>query len=334
MSKQISYFTDYHSGENCITNYCGLMMKMVYDESHVKFENLINDLLASLDVSIEVGAIFSQQVKKINSIPDLCIRQKSFNIFFENKLYDWFKNNQLMEHLNALGNADVTLLVLLCNDFKIDTLDEVKRQNESLDDKKYIVCVTYEDFVDVLSRYCVSDFLSVQFEEFSTFLDGQNLLSTWKDTLDVVNCADSIAQIKEGVYLSPDTKGPYSHKRAKFFGAYKDKAVKYISHIDAVVSVVSNDDSRVKWNNTDTADKDLIDTAKNFVQQYCASWDLSTPIQVFLLRDTIEVNFIKSTKGGLFGSKLYFDGIAKGCENTSDLKEKIDGKSWSDFGKR
>lgn len=333
MSKQISYFTDYHSGENCITNYCGLMMKMVYDESPIKFENLINDLLASLDVSIEVGVVFSQQVKKKNSIPDLCISQKSFNVFFENKLNDWFHEGQLKEHLNALDNADVNVLILLSNDFKINTLDDVKKQNELLGNNKYIVCVTYEDFVEVLSKYCVSDFLSIQFEEFSSFLDRQSLLSTWKDTLDVLNCAGSIAQIEDGVYLCPDTKGAYSHKRAKFLGAYKDKAVKYISHIDAVVSVASNGESNVKWNNTKTGGEEVIAKAKAFVQKYCKSWSQTPSIQVFLLSDTKEVDFVKSTKGGLFGSKLYFEGIAKGCENTSDLAKIINGKSWSDFGR-
>lgn len=341
MSRQISYFADYHSGENSVTNYCGLMLKMVYDDSPIKFENLINDLLAPLGRSIELGARFNQQVKKKCSIPDLCISQKSFDIFFENKLSDWFHDGQLDGHLEAFGNSDINLLVLLCPDFKIDTEKAIYEKNVALqqnpNNKTYVICITYEDLVDILSKYCTTDFLSIQFEEFLSFLDRKNLLSTWKDTLDVVNCAGSIDKIKAGVYLCNDTKGAYKHKRAKFFGAYKDKAVKSISHIDAVISVTSiatNADCEIKWKNVDKDNQDLINRAKGFVQEYCKKWDSCIPIQVFLLSDTIDVDFKKSTKGGLFGSKLYFDDIAKGCNNTDDLAKVIDGKSWRDFGKK
>ena len=340
MSRQISYFADYHSGENSVTNYCGLMMKMVYDDSPIKFENLINDLLAPLGISIEVGVRFNQQVKKEYSTPDLCISQKSFDIFFENKLSDWFHDGQLDGHIEALGNADINLLVLLCPDFKTETIKAVDNKNAHLskktNNKTYVICIRYEELVGLLSKYCTTDFLSVQFEEFLSFLDRNNLLPTWKDTLDVVNCAGSIDKIKVGVYLCNDTKGAYKHKRAKFFGAYKDKAVKSISLIDAVISVESkavDADCKIKWKNVKEDDKDLKNKAKDFVQQYCQNWDPNTPIQVFLLSNTIEVDFKKSTNGGLFGSKLYFEDIAKGCKNTSDLAKIIDGKSWSDFGK-
>lgn len=339
MSRQISYFADYHSGENSVTNYCGLMMKMVYDDSPIKFENLINDLLAPLGISIEVGVRFNQQVKKKHSTPDLCISQKSFDIFFENKLSDWFHDGQLDGHIEALGNADINLLVLLCPDFKPETEKTVTDKNSVLaqnkDKKIYVICINYEELVGLLSKYCTTDFLTVQFEEFISFLDRKNLLSTWKDTLDVVNCAGSIDKIEAGVYLCNDTKGAYSHKRAKFFGAYKDKTVKYISHIDAVISVESiavNADCKIKWKNVDKDDQCLIKRAKDFVQQYCQTWDPNIPIQVFLLSDTIrDVDFKKLTKGGLFGSKLYFDGIAKGCDNTSDLVKIINGENWSVF---
>ena len=339
MSRTISYFADYHSGENSVTNYCGLMMKMIYDESPIKFENLINDLLASLEVSIEVGVRFNQQVKEKKSIPDLCINQRSFNIFFENKLSDWFHNGQIDGHIDALGNADVNLLVLLCPDFKTETKIAVEAKNKALKQelkKTYVVCITYEDLVNMLSKYCTTDFLSIQFEEFSSFLDRKNLLSTWKDTLDVVNCAGSIDKVEAGVYFCNDTKGAYKHKRSRFFGAYKDKGVQYISHIDAIISVeskVANADCDLKWKNVDEDDKNLIKRAKDFVKKYCQNWDSSTRIQVFLLSDLRKVDFKKSTKGGLFGSKLYFDGIAKGCNNTDDLAKIIDGKSWSEFGK-
>lgn len=59
MSREISLFADYHQKENSVTNYCGLMMKLIYEESPKRFEELLATLIQS-DKDIPVGPIFSQ----------------------------------------------------------------------------------------------------------------------------------------------------------------------------------------------------------------------------------------------------------------------------------
>ena len=55
MGKQISYFTNYHGKENIVTNYCGVMLKMIYDESPKAFEKIINAIVADCENYIDVG---------------------------------------------------------------------------------------------------------------------------------------------------------------------------------------------------------------------------------------------------------------------------------------
>jgi hypothetical protein len=89
MSREISYFTDYHKKENVVTNYCGLMMKMVYEANPTGYEELLIALTEG-KVDIHLGPKFKQQDKNEKSIPDLTIIQEPISIFFENKLDDWF----------------------------------------------------------------------------------------------------------------------------------------------------------------------------------------------------------------------------------------------------
>ena len=77
MGKSISFFNPYSKGENQVTNYCGLMLKILYKESPEAFEKIINDFISNTGKSFECLPDFSQQKKKRESIPDLCFSQKS-----------------------------------------------------------------------------------------------------------------------------------------------------------------------------------------------------------------------------------------------------------------
>jgi len=123
MGREISLFADYHQKENSLTNYCGLLMKMLYEESPRKFEELLATLLKT-DTDIIVGPTFTQQTKQVDSIPDLAITQKSFSVFFETKITDWFYEDQITKHIAGFNqSADNKILFLLSN-FDSDNLDE------------------------------------------------------------------------------------------------------------------------------------------------------------------------------------------------------------------
>lgn len=335
MGREISLFADYHQKENSLTNYCGLLMKMLYEDSPKKFEELLATLLKT-DTNIIVGPTFTQQTKTVKSIPDLAITQKSFSVFFETKTTDWFYEDQINRHIAGFNQtADDKILFLLSN-FENDNLEEQfdKQIKEAKKHKITLQPITFEDFVGSLEQVCNSEYLRSLLDEFKLYLDRNNYLPKWKYLLDVVNCSGTLEEIEQGVYMCPDTGGAYSHRRAKYFGPYSNKKVSDIFEISAIVVIEKNlGDAKIKWKNKNIKDETLIEQAKQKLQnwQWRIDENKSVPLQVFLLENRQETNFIKETSGGMLQSKKYFWDIATDCKNSQELAEKLRDKNWGDY---
>lgn len=335
MGREISLFADYHQNENSLTNYCGLLMKILYEDNPRKFEELIATLLKT-DTNIIVGPTFTQQTKTVKSIPDLAITQKSFSVFFETKTTDWFYEDQINRHIAGYNQtADVKILFLLSN-FENDNLEE-QFDKEIKEAKKYKIILqplSFEDFVGSLEQVCNSEYLRNLLDEFKLYLDRNGRLPKWKYLLDVVSCSGTLAEIEQGVYMCPDTGGAYSHRRAKYFGPYSSKKVVDIFEINAIVVIEKSlGDAKIKWKNKNIKDEILIEQAKQKLQswQWRIDENKSVPLQVFLLDNRQETNFIKETSGGMLQSKKYFWDIATDCKNSQELAEKLRDKNWGDY---
>ena len=159
--------------------------------------------------------------------------------------------------------------------------------------------------------------------------------ANWVYHLDVVNCGRSFERVcRMNAYTCPDTGGPYSHRRAKYFGAYANKKVGMIFEIKAVVEIWRNaSGTKVKWNNVETEKSVLIEEAKTLFRTlpHLAEEIKGHGIQVFLLENGVKTNFIKSTPGGMFGSRLYFKNIAKGCADSAELAAMLNNQPWDAF---
>lgn len=336
MGREISLFADYHQKENSLTNYCGLLMKLLYEDSPRRFEELLATLLKA-DMSIIIGPRFTQQIKAVKSIPDLAITQKSFSIFFETKLSDWFYEDQIIRHIEGFNESSEDKILFLLSNFENDNLEE-KFEKQIADAKKHKVIIqpiSFEDFVGSLEQVCITEYLKNLLDEFKIYLDKNEVLPKWKYLLDVVNCSGSLNEIKQNVYMCPDTGGAYNHRRAKYFGAYAHKKVAEIFEIKAVVVFDKNlSNVRINWKNEVTVnDNTIVELAKNSVRTWQGRIDenKTVPLQVFLLDNRQETNFIKESSGGMLQSKKYFWDIASDCKNAQDLAKKLKDKKWSDF---
>jgi len=335
MGREISLFADYHQKENSLTNYCGLLMKMLYEDSPRKFEELLATLLKT-DTNIVVGPTFTQQTKTVKSIPDLAITQKSFSVFFETKTTDWFYEDQIIRHIAGFNQtADNKVLFLLSN-FENDNLEEQFAKEIKAAKKQKIILqpLTFEDFVGSLEQVCNSEYLRNLLDEFKLYLDRNGRLPKWKYLLDVVSCSGTLEEIEQGVYMCPDTGGAYSHRRAKYFGPYSSKKVADIFEINAIVVIEKNlGEAKIKWKNKNIKDDTLIEQARQKLQnwQWRIDENKSVPLQVFLLDNRKETNFVKETNGGMLQSKKYFWDIATDCKNSQELAEKLRDKNWGDY---
>src|SRR5690606_6574738 len=284
--RDISLFTDYHQKENSLTNYCGLIMKLLYEESPKRFQEFITTVLDG-KADLLIGPTFKQQVKSEESIPDLSIIQKSFSIFFETKRTNWFYNDQLIRHIEGFDkNAELKILFLL-SDFEEDNISEQIHESEKIAKAQEVIIqpIGFETFVDTLEIVCNSEYLSNIVEEFKTYLDRNNYLPKWKYLLDIVSCSGTIEEIKKGVYMCPNTRGPYSHRRDKYFGPYLQKAVRTIHEIRALVIAERNlERATVKWNNSnedsEILQKEAIEKIKMW--QWRVEENKATDLQVFL----------------------------------------------------
>lgn len=335
MSQEISLFNDYHTKENILSNHCGVILKMLFEKNPKAFEEAIATLTLQ---DFMISPSFRQQIKKLNSIPDILIEQKSFSIFFETKRFDWFYNGQIERHLNGFKKEnDYNILFLISPDFDIDApeekfADQIKRAKEYFG---IALCpITFEQFVEVLENIEMTEDFKVYLTEFRDFLERNNYLPTWKYLLDVVNCSSTIDEVhNNNVYMCPDSGGMYKHRRALFFGGYKRKNVKFIHEIKALVIVEKGGiDASVKWNNFNNDENYLIEEAKQKINlsDYRKNEIKERSIQVFLLQNPYEVNFRKCSIGGMFGSKKYFKNIAKiyDSKNSKELAEKLKNQTW------
>lgn len=335
MAREIGLFNDYHTKENILSNHCGVILKMLYEENPKSFEEVIS-ILTSKDFVISPS--FKQQIKKKESVPDIIIEQNSFSIYFETKITDWFHRDQIERHLNGFEKETDNNILFLLSNFETDIPDDkfieyIKYAKE--EHNVTLSLISFEQLIGVIENVDFSDIFEKYLIEFRDFLERNNYLPTWKYMLDIVNCASTIDEVHDyNVYMCPDTGGKYKHSRALFFGGYKSKNVKFIHEIKALIVIEQGGlTGFVKWKNfNENSDKDLIKEAISKINLFGYRKHEITErnIQVFLLQNPFEVNFRKSSSGGLYSSKKYLRNIARehNAKNSKELSEKLKNETW------
>ncbi|MFQ5751627.1 MAG: hypothetical protein ACE5HI_06470 [bacterium] len=333
MGKTISLFSGYSQKENRTTNYCLLALKMIYEENP-KFLSEILSGLCGYDMSDDVGAKFRQQEKKVSSIPDGLISQKAFTIYIETKNFDWFYDQQLENHLDALNNEAQGLKVLFAlGNFEGDgakRFSHIKGLCENkFKNKIFFSAVTFEDFISALDLPTLPKNISDAIKDLRTYLDEEGLLPSWQNWLDVINCAGLPDDVLVGnVYMCPAEGGAHSHGRSKYFGMYRQKKVEKIALIRAVVDVETSSQSKLLWNNVNEKTSNLLAEAQSKLASLRPG---EYPTRIFLLDTLHDTEFVKDTYGGMFGSKQYFNISRFEAEDAASLANLLKGRNWSEL---
>lgn len=329
MGKEISLFPSYSTKENRITNYCLLILRLLYEENPKYldefFFSLTNGRLES-----KIGVSFWQQRPEGKSVPDGSIIQHPIQIKIETKKSgNGFTESQLIGHLEGLIRTKGNRVLLALANFESES-DKSFPTIRKLCKEKYqneieFFAVSFEDFLDAIPIDNLSKNLVDSINELRQFFDQESLLPSWKNFLDIVNCAQIPEDIEHNVYMCPATTGPYTHRRCKYFGMYRNKKVERIAEIEAVVDVELGIGEELKWNNSGESRGDLIEKAKNKLRELRPE---AGPTRIFLLGTMHETSFIKSTKGGMWGSKHYVDISSFQVADAKELAKKLCGKSW------
>ncbi|RYU92720.1 hypothetical protein [Emticicia agri] len=337
MSQPISLFANYSQSENLLTNHCGLIMKMLYEESPRLFQELLANL-TDAQTPVIIGPIFTQQARKQQSIPDLLIEQASFAIFFEVKETNWFYDDQLIRHINSFEINTKTKILFMLSDFNEDSptaemKESVKKAQES---GVILQHLTFERLTDSLTEITRNTRLASVAQEFNDFLSANNYLPKWKYLLDAVNISRTSDEIADNVYMCPDLGGAYKHQKAKYFGVYNNKRVNAIHEIRAVVLVEKDfNQTKISWNISGEPAEQLITEALEHIRKRPGRTAEITQfgLQVFLLGQGHITEFIKDSPGGMYQSKKYFREIAAvlKVDTAKDLARELKGKKWSEF---
>ena len=331
MSKNIRLFSNYIQRENQTTNYCLLILKLLYEENPKFLSEVLSTLLGER-LSGAVGVKFSQQNRGKKSVPDGTISQEAFSIVIETKRDNRFNLEQLSRHLETMKEqAGIKVLMALGNfeweEPNPEAFQDIHRLAEEMG--VAFAAVSFEQFLQALKLSYLPKNLVDAIADLEEYMNEENLLPSWKYHLDVVNCRISFDDVlQHQIYVCPATDGSYNHRRSLYFGMYRNKGVEQIGKIEAVVDLESEETFSIKWKNIDKSDLELVETARSRRSQIDDSW---YPARVFILADLHPTDFVKASSGGMQSSKQYFDISHLNVMNAEDLAHKLTGKSWESY---
>jgi len=305
---ELTLFPSYHNPENQATNYCGLILKLVYQASPLRLEEILGSLIGDR-IPVQIGPRFEQQRKYKNAIPDLEIRQSAFTIRMETKLGTGHDVNQLANHIDALKDPNGLKIVLLLNSSEEETyLFEPALQAGADRAGVVLVHLSFDNFYSTLDRKCrgISETLDDEIEQFGDYLADMGLRSSWQGWINVLSTQHSQNEIAGNVYMCPLTRA-YSFSRTKYLGTYWDKHIRTVHSIRACVIIDLNQTgARVKWKNSKDDDSVLQSVAISAVKSfpYRAQENVNSELQVYLLDpEFANTKVLYDSYGGMRGHR-------------------------------
>ena len=317
--KPTHYFQRYSSKENVVTNNALLLFSRLYGYSPIRYEKFINELLGE-DSEIRIGISIHQQGgnKGGNSIPDGMIRQSSFRIMLETKLFNNYSAEQLKNHLSSFDNEEIQILLLLAPErpdeaFDKKIISDVNQFNKSNNKSIRYRSVSFEGVIKSLRGVLAEQDYEIQeiLEDYAEFCASEKLLPVGKYTMRIVPCSQTLAiNMKYNMYYAPASR---SFRDFQYLGIYADKKVKALGRMLSIVKVHENGKHEGKGFKYDILKG--VGPAHAIIQigpMIKEAFELHQhdikrePHTFFIVESFIQANFQKISAGGLFGQR-YLD---------------------------
>lgn len=306
----VHYFQRFSKKEDVVTNNTLLLFSRLQHHNARVFEEVLREVVSNEDVV--VGAQLTEQEDSAGkTIADGVIRQRSFHIVLETKLFPSFNATQLTGHLSAFDSstAELEVLLLLAPQEPAhlsEAREVVQAYNRKRNKSVQLAQTTFAQIVDKC-RDAIPEHERVMVEmldDYEDFCDSESLLSKSDDGLLVVGCSQSLPDNLEfRLYYDPKK----SHRPAKYIGFYKDKAVQAIGVLEKVVRVDRTKTGvfQVIGGGVLTDDeKERIGKAMDHAHVY--GWDITHGCYFFLAGDVVKTMYRKHTKYPL-RNRRYFE---------------------------
>lgn len=335
---KIHYFQRYHTKENVATANTMLLLSRLYSYSSEKFYRLLkSEFFAD---TFEPELVFTLQEKSVNSIPDATITQESFKIVVETKLSDWFYSTQLMNHLNSFSEEKFKILLTLAPEpmdkqKKIDVDNQIKNYNKSLLHPIIHINTTFEKIANAIQDiiddrdYEMKDVL----DDYLNYCYNDNLIpiaDSWKYMRMQLASTTFEFNVSENIYYDKADRGFRAHD---YLGLYKNKSVRAIGKINAIITAVEKDGELVykveKGNLTEDKKNKIIKAIKNGDDN---NYDLHTiEHRYFFVEQFFETDFKKITPRPPMGTRIFdLTNVLSQTylPQTNDIAEKLKTVTW------
>ena len=308
---KIHYFQRYHKGEDVATTNTMLLLSRLYAYSPNKFFRFLKEQFFG-DVVFEPELSFVLQDRSAESVPDATVTQPSFKLVVETKLTDWFYEDQLIRHLSAFKNEEYKVLITLAPvlmaqkkkravDQAIEAYNAANKTQiihvnttfsllaqgiqDVITDRDYEMQDVLDDYLD----YCYKDKLIV-------------VPDAWKKMRMQLAGTTFAFNIAENVYYDSIDRGVSPHA---YLGLYRQKSVRAIGKIDAIITAVSLDGAlqyQVERGELTEERKQMIDKARQDAKQY--GYVLNSE-RYFFVEQFYETDFPKVSKGPSMGTRMF-----------------------------
>ena len=340
----IHYFQRYHSKENVDTSNTVLMLSRLYNYNADKFFTMLNDLILQQDESPEL--VFELQVSGDGSVPDAVIRQKSFKIVVETKLYNQFDKMQLVNHLKQFGTEDIKVLLTLDpkpmkEKLKAEMAQEIKQYNEEHHAQIFSpinhVNLTFEELIaameDIVEERDVE--MIPILEDFKDYCMQENLIPDGYKWMRALTAGKTFKDNMElNLYYD---EAAHNYSAHGYIGLYKEKSIRAIGKLTkTVLAEEINGEMQFESESggmVTKAEKSAILEAVRRAEEY--GYNLRTVRhRYFFVEQFYPTDFKKSSKNPIQKSKLFNLAEMLGYKTMPDTKKiasDLDGRTWEEF---
>lgn len=339
---KVHFFQRYHSKENVATANALLLLTRMYASSAVEFFYFLSNYILPYGTEAEISFELQKKTKTKRSVLDACISQPSFKIAIETKLDNNFDMQQLEKHLDVFDSERYKILLTLDpEELNSNEKNDIKRILKEYNDKNgnKIVIHRHLTFQDLVAK--VGDCLGNDNREMKQILADYNtccfqsgLISNADKMMRVRLAGDTFdANKRLNLYYDPSSKGFSGHE---YLGLYKDKAVRLIGKIQAVVDAEVIDGNEIEYS---VRRGKLTDDIKNRIKEAIEDskqygYDLDNVQHCFFVVEKFyDTFFEKTSAGALMGIKFFnlSDVLNKKVlpNNVSRIAEELRTKTWS-----
>ena len=348
---KIHCFQRCHAKENVATANTMLLLSRLYNYSTNKFYQLLKNLFFANSFNPELN--FTIQEKSEKSVPDAIICQNSFKLVVETKMTDCFGVEQLKNHLAAFSDEQHKVLLTIAGQkMNRNTYSDFQKELDIYNETQKVPVLhfntTFEDLATAVSEVLSDQDFEMQ-EVLNDYLDycyHDKLITSddWKYMRMQLASTTLEYNMSANVYYDSADRGFRPHN---YLGLYKDKSVRAIGKIDAILRAVVKDGKLEVVPESedffvDSADPKKVEEAiKGFSERIAKAmedgkrfgYDLeNTEHRYFFVEKFYETDFRKITPRAPMGTRIFdlsdIVGISSRYEDVSKIAEELKTKTW------